>query len=399
MDSHILNPTRPFFEQEGICVIIPTYNNAGTVVAVLQEVLQYTDQVIVVNDGSTDDSSRLLEAFNQVTLISYQPNRGKGYALRTGLRRALQAGYRYAITMDSDGQHFASDLPVFLEALRKSGPALIMGARNMDTADNVPAKSSFGNRFSNFWYRLETGIDLPDTQTGYRLYPLEPIRGMRFFTRKYEFEIEIIVRLAWKGVPVKAAPIRVYYPPAEERISHFRPFRDFMRISLVNTVLVIICFFYIWPRNFFRRFTGKNWKRELKRLLLKPGESDIRKANAVAFGGLMGVLPIWGFQLLIGVPLAHLLRLNKTLFILAANISIPPMIPVILFFSYKLGKPFMGSRAVDIHFDKKLTLTKLAQNFEQYLYGSLLLALLVAAGFWLLTFILLKLAARRRSLS
>lgn len=386
-----INNTYETFNSLKVCVIIPTYNNAATISAVIADVLQYTGNVIVVNDGSTDTTETLLQSITDITRVSYTLNRGKGFALRTGFKKAIALGFEYAITIDSDGQHFAKDLPAFINKLKESGPALIMGARNMDTAANVPGKSSFGNKFSNFWYKTETGIELPDTQTGYRLYPLAPIGQMKFFTRKYEFEIEVIVRLAWAGVKVISVPITVYYPPKEERISHFRPFKDFTRISIVNTVLVTICFFYIWPRNFFRRFyKNKNWKQELKQILLKPGESDARKAYSVAFGGFMGIVPIWGFQLLTGIPLAHLLKLNKTLFIIAANISIPPMIPFILFFSYKMGKPFMGSRAVDLSFNKQLTLEKMGQNLEQYIYGAFFLAIIVGVLFWILTFLFLK---------
>ncbi|MFV0606514.1 MAG: glycosyltransferase, partial [Niabella sp.] len=305
------------FDKLRVCVIIPTYNNAATVGGVIHEVLQYTPHLIVVNDGSTDATKTIIAEIPNIYTVNYKPNRGKGWALRTGFKKAIELGYQYAITIDADGQHFADDLPVFINKLSETGMALIMGARNMDTADNVPGKSSFGNKFSNFWYRVETGISLPDTQTGFRLYPLEPISKMKFFTQKYEFEIEVIVRLAWAGTKVVSVPITVYYPPAGERVSHFRPFKDFTRISVVNTVLVTICFFYIWPRNFFRFFfRNKNWKQDLRNILLKPGETDFTKANSVAFGVFMGIIPVWGFQLLLGVSLAHLMRLNKTLFVL-----------------------------------------------------------------------------------
>ncbi len=376
--------------------MIPTYNNATSIEQVITDVLRYTRQVIVINDGSTDGTAEILKKFPQLTVVSYTPNKGKGMALRAGFKKAAELGYRHAITIDSDGQHFAKDLPLFLDQLETEGSALIMGSRNMTTADNVPGKSSFGHKFSNFWFKVETGIDCPDTQTGYRLYPLEPISRMKLLTRKYELEIEVIVRLAWAGVRVTSVPITVYYPPKEERITHFRPFKDFSRISLLNTVLVLITFLYIKPRNFFRRFTKKNWKQELKRLLSNPGESTVTKANSMAFGAFMGIIPIWGFQLLAGIPLAHWMRLNKALFILAANISIPPMIPLIVFLSYKMGKPWMGSRAVDISLSKQLTLKYMGQNLEQYLYGSITLAIVAAVLFWVLSFVLLKMLSGQK---
>jgi glycosyltransferase involved in cell wall biosynthesis len=232
------------------CVIIPTYNNAATLAGVIAGVARHTDHILVVNDGSTDGTEAILSDLPPVQSLSYAPNAGKGWALRRGFALALDLGYRYAITLDADGQHDPGDLPVFLEALKAHPGALIVGARNMDQA-TVPGGSSFGRRFSNFWFRLETGIDCPDTQSGYRLYPLAGLGRLRFFTRKYEFEIEVLVRAAWKGIPVISVPVRVYYPPASERVTHFRPFRDFARISVLNTFLVLITFLYIKPRRIF----------------------------------------------------------------------------------------------------------------------------------------------------
>lgn len=378
------------FDALKVCVIIPTYNNAGTILQVLESVRHYTNNIIVVNDGSTDKTAALLQGINNIEIVGYIPNRGKGWALRTGFSKAIDLGYHFAITIDSDGQHFAKDLPVFIEKLVQEGSALIMGARNMDQ-ESVPGKSSFGNKFSNFWYKVETGIKLPDTQTGFRLYPLAPIGKMRLFTRKYELEIEVIVRLAWAGVKVVSVPITVYYPPAAERVSHFRPFKDFTRISLVNTVLFTIAFFYIWPRNFFRFFfRNKNWKQDLRNILLKPGESDLKKANAIAFGGFMGIFPIWGFQLLVGISLAHFMRLNKTLFVIAAHVSIPPMIPFIVFLSFLMGKPLMGDRAVNLDFSNGLTLKSISIHLEQYIYGAVILSVIVAIIFWIVTMLFLK---------
>ena len=100
-------------------VVIPTYNNAATVGNVITEVLGYDLPVIVVNDGSTDATTEILNRFTQIQIISYPKNKGKGHALNQGLQAAESAGYRYAITLDSDGQHFAHDIPVFLKAIEE----------------------------------------------------------------------------------------------------------------------------------------------------------------------------------------------------------------------------------------------------------------------------------------
>jgi hypothetical protein len=126
----------------------------------------------------------------------------------------------------------------------------------MDQA-SVPGKSSCGHKFSNFWFKVETGKKLSDTQSGYRLYPIHRLQNIRFITRKFEFEIEVLVRASWAGVEMTEVPVRVFYAEKETRISHFRPFRDFSRISVLNTVLVLIAFLYIRPRDLFRAIKKK----------------------------------------------------------------------------------------------------------------------------------------------
>jgi glycosyltransferase involved in cell wall biosynthesis len=393
-DDRIHNRQEPF-EQLRVCVIIPTYNNDTSLAGVIADVRGYTDHIIVVNDGATDNTKTVIESFPFVQLISYTPNRGKGYALRKAFTYAGEKGYQYAITIDSDGQHFAKDLPVFIAKLMEEKNAIIIGARNMDQA-SVPGGSSFGNRFSNFWFRVETGFRLPDTQSGYRLYPLPPINKMRFFTRKYEFEIEVLVRAAWKGVKVIPVPVTVYYAPKEERISHFRPFKDFFRISILNTILVLITFLYIKPRDFFRSlFNKKKIKQLLNDHLFNPHHSAQLKAASVGFGIFMGIIPIWGFQLVVAIFLAIVLKLNKPLVIVAANISIPPMLPVIIFASYKAGSFWMGKNAIEFGFSRSVSLDSIKHNLQQYIYGSITLAIVAGAFSGLLTFVLLKLFNKR----
>jgi len=245
------------FKQKKVCVLVPTYNNEQTLGKVLSSLLPFTNQIIVVNDGSTDSTLRILEQFPQINLVSYPKNKGKGYALRTGFRFAVKSGYDYAITIDSDGQHFADDLHKFLTKLEDHPAAIIIGARNMDQA-SVPGKSSFGHKFSNFWFWVETGLTMSDTQSGYRLYPVKLLNKTNFITRKFEFEIEVLVMSAWRGIEITEVPVRVYYADKANRVSHFRPFKDFTRISILNTFLVTIALFYIKPRDFFRGLKKKN---------------------------------------------------------------------------------------------------------------------------------------------
>lgn len=234
------------------CVLIPTYNNDRTLEKVIGDTLEYTPNIIVVNDGSTDRTAEILERFpSNVTVVSHPKNLGKGAALRTGLQRAETLGYEYAIAIDADGQHFPADIPRFLEQVTPGKPILIIGNRNM-TSENIPPKSLFGRKFSNFWVKLETNRDLLDSQSGYRLYTVAPMNRFRFFTVRYDFELEALVRWVWRDYPVAIVNVGVFYPPREERVSHFKGFKDNFRISILNTILVLATVGWILPRNFFR---------------------------------------------------------------------------------------------------------------------------------------------------
>lgn len=240
------NIVRQQLRERGICVVIPTYNNDGTIEHVVRKSLELCADVIVVNDGSTDATSSLLHRIDGITMIENDRNRGKGYALKRGFQRAMEMGFAYAITLDGDGQHSAEDIPRFLQANREHPGALIVGRRQLDGVQRSRG-SRFANQFSNFWFAVETGRYLPDTQTGYRLYPLRKLRWLSLLTSRYEAELELLVVAAWHGVELCSILIDVYYPPMEQRISHFRPATDFGRISLTNCILCLLAGVYGWP--------------------------------------------------------------------------------------------------------------------------------------------------------
>ena len=225
-----------------ICAVIPTFNNGGTVADVVRGVLLQGLPVLVVDDGSTDDTAEILKGLD-ITVVCHPKNRGKGRALRTGFEEARRLGYRFALTLDADGQHDPADIPALVAAAGER--TLVVGSRNL-TADGMPAGNTFANKFSNFWFTVQTGRKLPDTQTGFRVYPLEDLPSLRLLTARYEAELTLLVFSAWKGLRLVPVPVRVYYP--EDRVSHFRPFADFFRISVLNTALCLLALVYGYPR-------------------------------------------------------------------------------------------------------------------------------------------------------
>jgi len=376
------------------CVIIPTYNNENTLKRVIDGVLEYMQpsEVIIVNDGSTDGTALILKEYSKITHVDFPKNRGKGYALRKGFEKALDLGFSHAITIDSDGQHFPDDIPLLLSASRENPEKLYIGSRNMKQ-EGVPAKSSFGNKFSNFWFWFETGIKLVDTQSGYRLYPIS-IMPKKWVTNKFEFEIECIVRSAWNGIPVENIPIQIKYDE-NERVSHFRPFQDFSRISVLNTVLVAITLLYIIPRSFFRLFKKKSLREFIKVDLLGSDDSPKVKSASLALGVFIGIIPIWGFQTIVVLFLAVTLGLNKLLAFAASNVSIPPMIPLIVIAALKIGSLLLNS---EVENEEVSSIVDFKNHLLEYLLGSFILATFSALLIGFISYILLKKIEKKKQL-
>lgn len=243
-------------EENEVCAVIPTYQNAKTLLKVVADVHRVVDTVFVVDDGSNDGTAALLDKATgnerPEKVLTHPKNCGKGAALKTGLTYARQQGFRYAVTVDADGQHRADDIPALLKAVEEEPDALAIGSRRLQH-ENMPAKSTFANRFSNFWFALQTLQRLPDTQSGLRVYPLRRLHGLRWMSARYEAELTLLAFSAWAGVKLLPVPVSVYYPPRDQRVTHFRPGRDFTRISVLNTLLCFLMVVYGWPRIFCRQ--------------------------------------------------------------------------------------------------------------------------------------------------
>jgi len=369
-----------------VCVIIPTYNNHRTLKRVLDGVLELTNNIIIVNDGSTDATANILKDYQELHQIHFPHNKGKGIALREGFNQAISLGYHFAITIDSDGQHFPSDIPNFINELdtHEGEDLLIIGSRNMEQ-EGVPGKSSFGNKFSNFWFWIETGIKLKDTQSGFRLYPLKVIKDLKFYTSKFEFEIEVIVKTAWKDIEVKNIPIKVLYDESE-RVSHFRPFKDFTRISILNTWLVFLTGIYYFPRRVFRHIKKKGLKRFFTEDLLGSNDSPKKKALSIALGTFIGFSPLWGLQTFLAITLAIFLKLNKAISFAFSNVSLPPFIPFIIYASLELGQWILGER-ISYSIEEMIENFEAFEHLKTYIVGSFTLSLIGALVFGLIGYI------------
>jgi glycosyltransferase involved in cell wall biosynthesis len=211
-----------------VSVVIPVYNHEQMVADVVQRSLQLGFPVIVVDDGSTDATRDRIKRIEGILILRHHSNRGKGAALLTGFAAAARFS-DWAITLDADGQHHPEDARRLIDAIPENERPIILGSRDGMLAPDVPWTSRFGREFSNFWVRMSGGPAVADSQSGFRAYPLPECLHLGVRSRRFQFEVEILVKAAWSRLPVVEVPVRVSYTPGTRRISHFHPFYDFLR--------------------------------------------------------------------------------------------------------------------------------------------------------------------------
>jgi glycosyltransferase involved in cell wall biosynthesis len=219
-------------------VVMPVFNHGQTAAAVARSALELGWPVYVVDDGSTDQGGQALQSIAGIHLLRHAVNRGKGAALMSGFEAAAGSA-DWAITLDADGQHHAQDAWTLVQAIPAGSRPIVVGSRMRMQSEGAPWTSRFGRGFSNFWVRTAGGPVVTDSQSGFRIYPLPEVLHLGVQARRYQFEVEVLVKAARHGIPVIEAPVRVTYLSKADRISHFRPFVDFVRNSKVFTRLIV----------------------------------------------------------------------------------------------------------------------------------------------------------------
>jgi len=321
-----------------ILLVIPLYNHGATVRTVVEKGLAAGWPVLVVDDGSSDGGLERVADLGCATL-RFEVNRGKGAAILAGARWAAGQGYERIITVDADDQLDPGEARLLAEAAGDEPQALVIGARRMDHT-NAPGASLFGRRFSNFWVRLECGQDLPDTQSGFRLYPVRELLLLATGCRRYDFEVEVLSRAAWGGLPILSAEVSVRYPDAAARVSHFHQFKDNLRLTRLHTRLVLRAL-WPWPHRRLRHRDPEQAaaERREKLSLLHPVKflktlclehtSAMQLAAAAWMGVFLGALPLLACHTVVIIYVCHRLHLNKLAAITSSQLCMPPVVPVL----------------------------------------------------------------------
>ena len=314
-----------------VLLVIPTYNNHNTLRSVVEDSLKTGLKILVVNDGSTDDGPETIADLN-VERLNLPKNKGKGIAIQAAARWAYENDFTHIITMDADGQHSASDVPKFVEKINENPLSIVLGARDFNSTD-TPESSKFGCKFSNFWVRVSTGVSVSDSQSGFRAYPVDALKRLRCLSRRYNYEVEILVKCIWAGLAVQSVNIAVNYNPETIKASHFRPFVDNARISLTYTYLVTRNLFPLPHRILYGQKPAERIKsfflnpfRGLK-LLVTEKSSPRQIMFAVMLGIFLATLPLVAIHSVAIVFVATRLKLNRLIALNVSHFCAPPFVP------------------------------------------------------------------------
>ena len=397
-------------------VVAPTYNHIGTLLQVLRKVEAVGLPIIVVNDGSTDaTASRLIEAAAEAWqvpfhVVTHEHNQGKAAALHTGFSRAKQLGFTHVATIDTDGQHEASELPLLLAIAAAEPCALVVGERS-DQLPGYPRGSLWGRRFSNLGIFLSSGHRISDSQCGLRVYPLALIETVPCKARRYAFETEIITRAVWAGWPVRGVPITSFYAPRQERISHFLTWRDTTRCVLLQLRLLgravlpwrhrRTCPTSLSTAETWARKRGQ-WRQYLRSISPSRLWAQVRRdatsrsslAAALAIGTFIANLPVYPFQSLAALYVARRFHLQPLAVLTGSLLSTPPIGPLLIVLAIIVGHLLLHAGLPELSqlqvTDLSSALSLLGSLAVEWMVGSLvvgvsMMALTFAVAWFLLS--------------
>ena len=358
-------------------IVIPHYNHNGTLRRVAEGCLKKNPDVVIFDDGSTVSPAPQLSGL-PVTLVRFKENRGKGQMISEAARWAKEHGFTHIVTIDSDGQHRHQDYPALVRLSRSCAKAIIIGKRKFDKKE-VPFSSRFGRAFGGFWVHLQTGKKVTDIQSGYRIYPVDLLLTLPLWSKRYAFEVEVVVKALWAGFEVREKEISVVYP--KNRVSHFSALKDNLRLAILNTYLTIRSMLPIPHRQYVT--TGKKiekrgyWESMIENLK-KPG-SAAKNAVSAAWGIFCGSIALPGVRQVMLFGGAGWWNLNRLLAISFEKFCIGPIIPALCI---EVGFFLRNGR-----FLTEFNLTTLGRQFLSRVWEWILGSLVVAPVLAVITFV------------
>ncbi|MDR2772984.1 MAG: glycosyltransferase family 2 protein [Elusimicrobiota bacterium] len=311
-------------------IVFPLYNHGSLIRKAVLDCLKYYDDILIVDDGSSDGGADTIKDL-PVTLISFKKNRGKGAAILVAADYAKAHSFTHIVSIDSDGQHYPKDISKLLAEAAQYLRAIIIGKRDFDEA-NVPALSRFGRKFSGFWAKVQTSNTIVDIQSGFRVYPLEIFGKYKIYSRHFDFEVEIIIKAIWAGFDVREVDVGVYYPPKENRISHFNLISGNAALGILNTYLTIRSMLPIPHKKYVYDGTGQPISLNPYKVVMgqiKNKNNPLNLGLSAAWSMFCGSLALPGLRNMILIVGVGWFNLNRLVAFSVDKLAIPPFIPFV----------------------------------------------------------------------
>ncbi|MDR2427019.1 MAG: DUF2062 domain-containing protein [Endomicrobium sp.] len=312
-------------------IVIPLYNHAAAVGKVAAEVISLYKNVLIIDDGSTDGGCDKINALD-VNIIRFKKNRGKGAAIIAAAAWARINDFTHLVTIDADGQHYPSDIEKLLEASRRSPSLIIIGKRKFNSC-KVPTASKFGRKFSGFWAKVQTSKTIIDIQSGFRVYPVEIFDKYKIFSRRFAFEVEVIIKAIWAGFDIEEVEVGVHYPKKRsERISHFGVIKDNARLAVLNTYLTMRSMIPLAHKKYIKDEKGKLISLNPFKVVseqMKKNDNPFHLGISAAWGSFCGAIALPGIRAFILVIVAGWFNLNRVVAFSVDKLAMPPFIPFV----------------------------------------------------------------------
>ncbi|MDR1194960.1 MAG: glycosyltransferase [Endomicrobium sp.] len=312
-------------------IVIPLYNHAAAVGKVAGEAVSLYKNVLIIDDGSADGGFDNVKDL-PVNIVRFQKNKGKGAAITTAANWAKDNEFTHIVTIDADGQHFPSDIEKLICAAKEHNSAIIIGKRNFDSP-SIPPASKFGRKFSGFWAKVQTSKTIIDIQSGFRVYPVEIFDKYKIFSKRFAFEVEIIIKAVWAGFNVEEVEVGVHYPEnRSERVSHFGFIKDNARLAVLNTYLTIRSMIPLAHRKYVKDEKGEIVSLNPFKVVteqLKNDDNPFRLGISAAWGSFWGAIALPGIRTFILMVGAGWFNLNRAIAFSVDKLAMPPFIPFV----------------------------------------------------------------------
>ncbi len=353
------------------CCVIPVYNNGERALDIIRRARQQVPDVLVIDDGSTDQDLTAIFSGTDIRVIRHEMNRGKGAALKTAIRDLAERDVDYMITLDADGHHFPEDIPRLFSCIQQNDYTIAIGSRDFIIPEDTPVRGRFGRKVANLFFRIETGLNLSDVKSGFRAYPVRYVSKLNVRSNRFGFDAEILVRAAWANLEIQNRRTR-FMPSAGD--TRFRKFNDKLLCAVVDLWMFLHCLLP-YPKKALRprpkfdlsMLRPKNFFAVITRVKASPGDL----AAAAFAGAYCGVLPLFGLHTPVVLYFATAFRLNK---IMAFMMQHPfTMIPLTPFLCVELGY-FLRNGEWLTDFNLQTFGSEILYRFWEWLLGSLILA-------------------------